>query len=175
MYIISMGKNGASVFIKVNMLLCRTDTNFSFWFIEKVIGVVLENMLDWHISILVNRKKVRYKYNITDFPWNTFLLGGKIVWYNHQHYPHIKNGIEWLKYECPSDIINFRCLLLKADFRIFYFELESLLNKLVKLCSYFFQKIFSDGNAECFIFIKKANLFPSRAFGKKEVSLQWRE
>ena len=51
-----------------------------------------------------------------------------------------KNGIEWLKYEFPSDIINFRCLLLKADFRIFYFELETLLNKLVKLCSYFFVK-----------------------------------
>ena len=44
-----------------------------------------------------------------------------------------ENGIEWLLYECPSDIINFRSLLLRADFRIFYFELEALLNKLVKL------------------------------------------
>ena len=27
------------------------------------------------------------------FSWNTFLLQGKIVWYNHQHYPHIKTEI----------------------------------------------------------------------------------
>ena len=52
--------------------------------------LVLENMLDGHISIIGNRKKVRYKYNITDFPWNTFLLEENIVWYIHQHYPHIK-------------------------------------------------------------------------------------
>ena len=51
-----------------------------------------------------------------------------------------KNGIEWLKYEWLSDIINFRCLLLKADFIIFYFELKTLPNKLVKLCNNFFQK-----------------------------------
>ena len=31
-------------------------------------------------------------------------------------------------------------MLLKADFRIFYFELKTLLNKLVKLCGYFFPK-----------------------------------
>ena len=68
---------------------------------------------------------VCYKYSITDFPWNTFLLDGKIVWYNHQHYPHKKNGIEWLKYQCASDRINFRRLLLKAGFRIFYFELKT--------------------------------------------------
>ena len=49
-----------------------------------------------------------------------------------------KNGTEWLKYECSSDIINFRSLLLKADFRIFHFELETPLNKLVKLYSYLF-------------------------------------
>ena len=120
-------------------------------------------MSDGHISILGKRKKVCSKY-ITDFLWNTFLLERKIVWYNHQHYPHIKNGIEWLKYECPSDAINFRCFLLKADFRIFYFELETLLNKLVKLCDYFFRKIFLNKNAECLIFIKKVNLLTNRAF-----------
>ena len=51
-----------------------------------------------------------------------------------------KNVIERLKYECLPDIINFRCLLLKADFRISYFELETLLNKLVKLFSCFFSE-----------------------------------
>ena len=75
-----------------------------------------------------------------------------------------KNEIEWLKYECPSDIINFRCFLLKAYFRSFYFELETLLNKLVKLCDYFFRKIFLNKNAECLIFIKKVNLLTNRAF-----------
>ena len=73
-----------------------------------------------------------------------------------------KNGIEWLKYKCPSDIPNFRCLLLKADFRIFCFGLETLLNKLVKLCSCFFRKIILNKTAECFIFIKKVNLFSNR-------------
>ena len=70
-----------------------------------------------------------------------------------------KHGIEWLKYECPSEIINFRCLLLKADSRIFYFELETRLNKLVKLCSYFFRKLILNKSVQCFIFIKKVNLF----------------
>ena len=32
------------------------------------ITLVLENILDGHISILGNRKIVCYKYNITDFP-----------------------------------------------------------------------------------------------------------
>ena len=40
---------------------------------------VLENMSDGHIDILKSRKIVCYRYNITDFPWNTFLLAGKIV------------------------------------------------------------------------------------------------
>ena len=31
------------------------------------ITLVLENMSDGHISILGNRKKVCYKYNVTDF------------------------------------------------------------------------------------------------------------
>ena len=63
-----------------------------------------------------------------------------------------KNGTKWLKYECPSDIINFRCSLLKADFRFFYFELETLLNKLVKYVAiFFFKKIISNKNTE-FIF-----------------------
>ena len=44
-----------------------------------------------------------------------------------------KNGIERLQNERPSDIINFRCLLPKVFFRVFCFELENLLNKLVKL------------------------------------------
>ena len=39
-----------------------------------------------------------------------------------------------VKDERPSDIINFRCLLPKADFRTFYFEFKTLLNKLIKLC-----------------------------------------
>ena len=80
-------------------------------------------MSDGHISILGKSRKVCYKYNVKDFAWNTFLSEGKIVW------SPFKNGIEWLKYECPSDIINFRCLLLKADFRFFYFDWEILLNK----------------------------------------------
>ena len=45
-----------------------------------------------------------------------------------------------IKDERPSDVINFRCLLAKADFRYFNFELETLLNNLVKLCSSFCQK-----------------------------------
>ena len=53
----------------------------------------------------MKQKKVCYKYNITDFPWNNLLLEGKIVWYNHQHYPQVK--MEWLKDERPPDIINF--------------------------------------------------------------------
>ena len=40
-----------------------------------------------------------------------------------------------------NDILNFRYLLPKADFRNFYFELETLPNKLVKLrCSFFSEK-----------------------------------
>ena len=78
-----------------------------------------------------------------------------------------KNGIDWLKYECPSDIINFWCLLLKADLRIFYFKLETLLNKLVKLSSYFFfRKVILNKNAKCFIFIRKVNLFSNRPYTK---------
>ena len=72
-------------------------------------------MSDGNISILGKRRKVCYKYNIMDFAWNTFPSEGKIIW------SPFKNGIEWLKYECPSDIINFRWFLLKADFRIFLF------------------------------------------------------
>ena len=51
-------------------------------------------------------------------------------------------------------------MLPKADFQIFYFELESLLNKLVKPCSFFFffRKIILNKNAECSTFIKKVNL-----------------
>ena len=88
-------------------------------------------MLEGYISILGNRKKVWDKRNVTDFPWNTVLLVGKNASYTYQH----KSGIEWLKDERPSDIFNFRCSLPKADFRFFYFKLETLLNKLVKLCS----------------------------------------
>ena len=39
MYIISMPKYGTPDFIKVDMLLCRIDTCFPFWFIKSVIGV----------------------------------------------------------------------------------------------------------------------------------------
>ena len=60
-----------------------------------------------------------------------------------------KNGIE-LIYG-----INFTCLLLKADFRIFYFELEALLNKLVKLRSYFFQKNNFEQKCRVFYFHQK--------------------
>ena len=56
------------------------------------------------------------------------------------HYIPYTDGIEWLKDKRSSDIISFRCLLPKAGFRIFYFELETLLNKLIKLSSSFFQK-----------------------------------
>ena len=132
--------------------------------------VVLENMSDGHISTSGNRRKVCYKHNIADFLWTTFLFEGNVVWYFIGlwwnwgiHFSALiwctrffliwsiftfepptlspyKNGIGWLKYECLSDIINFRSLLLKADFRIFHFELETPLNKLVKLYSYFFWK-----------------------------------
>ena len=54
------------------------------------------------------------------------------------------------------DIINFICLLLKADFRICYFESETLLNKLVKLCSYFFQKNNFDQKWRVFYFHQKS-------------------
>ena len=57
------------------------------------ITLILENMSDGHISILGNKKNICYKYNITDFLWNTFLLGGKIAWYNHQHFPNIKTEL----------------------------------------------------------------------------------
>ena len=38
-YFTSMPKNDAPDFMKVNMLLCRIDTCFSFWFIKSLIGV----------------------------------------------------------------------------------------------------------------------------------------
>ena len=60
-----------------------------------------------------------------------------------------------VKDERPSDIINFRCLLPKADFRTFYFEFETLLNKLIK----YLILLNLNENAECFISIKKVNLF----------------
>ena len=79
-----------------------------------------------------------------------------------------KNGIEWLKDERTSDIISFKCLLPKADFIIFYFELETLLNKLVELCSsFFFRKIILKKNAESIIFVKNVNLFTNRRWYKK--------
>ena len=34
-----------------------------------------------------------HKYNIAGFPWKTFLLEGKIIWYNHQPYRHIKTEL----------------------------------------------------------------------------------
>ena len=51
-------------------------------------------MLDGHTIILGNGKKVCYKYNITDFLWNAFLLEGKIASYNHQHYPNTKTELK---------------------------------------------------------------------------------
>ena len=55
----------------------------------------------------------------------------------------------------------------KADFRIFCFELETVLNKLVKLCSSFFQKNDFEQNS-VFCFIKKVNLVSSnRNTGKR--------
>ena len=73
-----------------------------------------------------------------------------------------KNETAWLKFKRSSDIINFRCFLPKTDFSIFYFELETLPDKLVKLCSPFFRKITLNKNAECFIFIQKVKLFSNR-------------
>ena len=73
-----------------------------------------------------------------------------------------KNKTAWLKFKRSSDIINFRCFLPKTDFSIFYFELETLPDKLVKLCSPFFRKITLNKNAECFIFIQKVKLFSNR-------------
>ena len=61
------------------------------------------------------------------------------------------------KDECPSDIISFRCLLPKANFKIFYFELETLLNKLVKLrSSSFFQKNNFEQKCRVFYFHQKS-------------------
>ena len=57
------------------------------------IRLVLENMSSGHFGILGKKIKVCYKYNITDFVWNIFLMEGKIVWYNHQHYPLIKTEL----------------------------------------------------------------------------------
>ena len=97
--------------------------------------VVPENMSDGHISILRNRKKY-----VTSIILRIFL---EILSYWKEKPFDIttntipyKNRVEWLKYECLSDIFNFMCLLLKAYFRIFYFELETLLNKFVKLRNY---------------------------------------
>ena len=134
------------------MLLCRKDTFFFLiykigdWSLNRKqrfkvkicpnnIALVLENMSDGHISILGKRKKKYVKSIILQI----FLEILSHLKEKSSLSPY-KHGIEWLKYECLSDIINFRCLLLKADYGIFYFELETLLNKLVKPCSYFFQK-----------------------------------
>ena len=117
------------------------------------ITLTLENVSDGHISILGSRKK--YVTSIILRIFFEMLSYWKEKWFDiTTNTIQYKNGAEWLKYECPSNIINFRCLLLKADFRIFYFELETLLNKLVKLCGYF--------GYECFISIKKVNLFSNR-------------
>ena len=42
---------------------------------------------------------------------------------------------------------------------MFYFDLETLLNKLVKYVVLFFRKIILNKIAECFIFIKKSTYF----------------
>ena len=55
------------------------------------------------------------------------------------------------KRERPSDIINFRCLL-----EFFYFELEALLNKLVELCIFFFQKNSFEQKCRVFYFHQKS-------------------
>ena len=67
----------------------------------------------------------------------------------------IFNGIEWLKDERPSDIINFRCSLLKSNFRIFYFGFQTILNKLVKLSNSFFQKNTFEQKCRVFYFRQK--------------------
>ena len=51
---------------------------------------------------------------------------------------------------------NFGCLLLEADFTTFYFELGTLLNKLVNLCSYFFQKNYFKQKCRVFYFHQKS-------------------
>ena len=55
-------------------------------------------------------------------------------------------------------------MLFKGDFRlfflfIFFFELETPLNKLVKLCSYIFQKNNFQQNCQVFYFHQKSQLF----------------
>ena len=60
---------------------------------------------------------------------------------------------------CSCDIINFRCFLLKADFTIFYFELKTLLNKILKLCSYFFQKNNFEQKSRVIYFHQKSQPF----------------
>ena len=61
-------------------------------------------------------------------------------------------------------MINFRCLLQKTDFRIFYFELETLLNKLVKYVVICLREKNLNQNTECLIFIKKVNGIRSTYF-----------
>ena len=73
----------------------------------------------------------------------------------------------------------FFCVLIKADFRIFYFELEIHPNKLVNLCSYFFRKIILNQNAVFYFHQKNQPIFwqPDNNdiddFGKIE-DLSWR-
>ena len=53
-------------------------------------------------------------------------------------------------------------MLLKGDFRDFYFELETLLDKLVKVFSHFFQKNNFEQKCRVFYFHQKLNLFSNR-------------
>ena len=89
-----------------------------------------------------------------------------------------KTGTEWLKDERSSNIIYFRCLLPKTDFNFFYFELETLLNKIVKLCSSFFRKTSLNKNSECLFSSKKSTYFltgPDRVKLTKCGTGEWNE
>ena len=108
-------------------------------------------MSDGHISILGNRKKVCYKDNITSFP-----TGRKNRLIQPPTLSANKKGIEWLKDESPSNIINFKCLLPKGDFRIFYLALETLVNKLVKRSGPFFRKNYFEQKYKVFYFHQKS-------------------
>ena len=113
-------------------------------------------MSDWTYQHFRKQKKSILQVQYYRFILEYVPIGRK----NRLIYPstlsQYKNEIEWLKDERPSDIINFGCLLPKLDFRIFYFELETLPNKFVKLYSCFFYKNNLEQKYRVFYFHQKS-------------------
>ena len=63
----------------------------------------------------------------------------------------------------PTLLISDVCFQ-KQILEFFYFESEALLSKLVKLCSYFFQKNNFEQKFRMFYFHQKVNLFSNRPY-----------